>query len=170
MRWETGFAEFNNWTDQQWAPIYDNLCDGTSFFTRALRAHAMWRVLSRASSLEGPVPAGRSNGNGAHCREGRSGGDGAERRPHNIRLTINSLLRVLPRCDKARTFAFYQTINTFEEQARALMTVDSHESLQSWIIAFHDWREANWASFYNDLVASPLNRFITLNREHIWQR
>lgn len=68
----------------------------------------------------------------------------------NITLTINSLLRVLPRCGKARTFAFYQTINTFEEQSRALMRVDSRESLQSWIIAFHDWREENWATFYND--------------------
>ena len=143
------FAEFNNWTELQWAPVYDNLCDGTSFFTRALRAHAMWQILSRGSGLKGPVPADEVMET-ARIAERADRAAMAQSDDPNIRLTINSLLRVLPRCGKARTFAFYQTINTFEEQARALMAVDSYESLQSWITAFHDWREENWATFYID--------------------
>ncbi|MCY4062920.1 MAG: hypothetical protein OXG53_11180 [Chloroflexi bacterium] len=143
------FAGFNGWTEKNWGPVYANMCDGTSFFTRALRATAMWAVLSRITGIKGEISADAMTEFLSKLADYDLSAMYEDISPH-IRLQINRIVRDQPLCSETRTEAFYATIDSFEEQSRILLDVDSNESLVDWVFAFHQWREDTWEEFYNN--------------------
>lgn len=149
------FAGYNGWTEKNWGPVYANMCDGTSFFTRALRAIAMWAVLSRITGIKGEIPADAMMEILSMLADYDSSAMYEDISPH-IKLQLNRIVREQPLCSETRTEAFYATIDSFEEQSRILLDVDSNESLVDWVFAFHEWREDNWAEFYDNACGLSL--------------
>lgn len=141
------FAGFNGWTEKNWGPVYANMCDGTSFFTRALRATAMWAVLTRVTGISGTISADAMADIASKFAAFDMTAMEQDISP-NLKLQLNRFVRGQPLCSEARTEEFYATIDSFEEQSRMLMDVDSNESLVDWVFAFHQWREDNWEEFY----------------------
>ena len=143
------FAGFNGWTEKNWGPVYANMCDGTSFFTRALRATAMWAVLQRICSISGTISADAMADVAPKLAAFDMSAMDQDISP-NLKLQLNRFVRDQPLCSETRTIAFYATIDKLEEQSRALLNVGTHEALQEWVFAFHQWREDNWEEFYAD--------------------
>ena len=149
------FAGFNGWTEKNWGPVYANMCDGTSFFTRALRAVAMWAVLSRITGIKGEIPADAMMEIVSMLADYDTSAMYEDISPH-IKLQLNRIVREQPLCSEMRTEAFYATIDSFEEQSRILLAVDSNESLVDWVFAFHKWREDHWEEFYDNACGLSL--------------
>ena len=163
------FAGYNGWTEKNWGPVYANMCDGTSFFTVALRATAMWAVLSRITGIKGEIPADAMMELLSLLADYDSSAMYEDISPH-IRLQLNRIVRDEPLCSEMRTQAFYKTIDSFEEQSRMLMDVDSNESLVDWVFSLSPMarRQAGVRSMpIRAVLFSSIS--ITWNRGSIWQ-
>lgn len=143
------FAGFNGWTEANWGPVYANMCDGTSFFTRALRAVAMWSVLARITGIRGEISADAMKGIVSKLADYDMSAMYEDISP-NLKLQLNRFVRDQPLCSETRTKAFYATIDSFEAQSRVLLNIDSNESLVDWVFTFHRWREDTWGEFYGN--------------------
>ena len=142
------FAGYNDWTETNWRAVDAYPCDGTALFTRALRAVAMWGVLSRVTNIKGEIPADATMALLANLAGVDLSAMDQDISPY-VWLQVNRVIRKLPLCNERRTEAFYATVDRLEEQKRALLAVDSYESLQDWVFAFHEWRENTWREFYD---------------------
>lgn len=143
------FAEFNGWTEKQWGPVYANMCDGTSFFTRSLRASAMWAVLQQVTNIRGTIRADASMELLSPLADYDMSAMYEDISP-NLKLQLNRIVRDQPLCSETRTEAFYATIDSFEEKSRALLNVESYESLQAWVMSLSEWLENTWGEFYDN--------------------
>ncbi len=143
------FAGYNGWTEKKWGPVYANMCDGTSFFTRALRATAMWAVLQRVTHIQGTIRADATMEYLLPLMEFDMAAMEQDISP-NLKLQLNRIVRDLPLCSEARTVAFYATIDKYQEKSRALLDADSYESLQAWVMSLSEWLETTWGEFYDE--------------------
>ncbi len=143
------FAGFNGWTEENWGPVYANMCDGTSFFTRALRASAMWAVLQQVTNIRGTIRADATMEVLSPLADYDMSAMYADISP-NLKLQLNRYVRDQPLCSETRTVAFYATIDSFEEKSRALLDVESYESLQAWVMSLSEWLENTWGEFYDN--------------------
>jgi len=155
------FAGFNGWTEKNWRPVYANMCDGTSFFTRALRATAMWAVLQRVTHIQGTIRADATMELLSPLMEFDMAAMNQDISP-NLKLQLNRIVRDLPLCSEARTVAFYATIDKLEEKSRALLDTDSYESLQAWVMSLSEWLETTWGEFYDEPCGLVLEQIFHL--------
>ena len=158
---EAWFSGYNNWTDANWGPVYANLCDGTALFARALRAVSTWRVLSTVTNISGQIPAEATMEILSNLSAAEPGVMDQGTSPY-VWLLVNRITREMPLCNESRTEAFYGTADQYEKQARALMDVDSYESLQDWVFAFHEWREDAWGVYYDNPCGQVLEKIYYL--------
>lgn len=158
---EVWFGGFNDWTDKNWGPVYANMCDGTSFFTRALRATALWAVLKRVTNIEGTIRADATMELLLPLMEFDMSAMEQDISP-NLKLQLNRIVRDLPLCSETRTEAFYPTIDNLEEKSCALLNADSYESLQAWVLSLGDWLETTWGEFYDNPCGLVLEQIFHL--------
>ena len=115
---EVWFAGYNDWTEKNWKPVYANMCDGTSFFTVALRATTWWAVLGKVTNIKGTIRADATMELLSPLMEFDLSAMEQDISP-NIELQLNRIVRDLPLCSETRAEAFYATVDKAEEKTRA---------------------------------------------------
>ena len=157
------FYEHNLWIEENWAWSYANVCDGTDYLIRALHAQARYRVLERmfdaiiGFSVDDLLVTPRAD----TLDIARAMADidlaAMERSADpDVALDLNSVVNDVARCSKARALEFYATIDGFEENADLLLKLDTWQTLKTWVLNFHFWRNKAWGAFYEQHCGATL--------------